>query len=123
MKRAARAVSAALICCTTAACAPHEEGSSTAGGDPTRGRAAIERYGCGSCHVIGGIAGAGGNVGPSLEGVGRRAYLGGMLPNTPANMIAWIRNPRKFDPRTAMPDLGVSENEARDMAAYFHASR
>ena len=123
MKRVARAVCAAVICCTSAACARHEEVLSAAAGDPARGRAALERYGCGTCHVIGGIAGAGANVGPSLDGVGRRAYLGGMLPNTPANMVAWIRHPRKYDPRTAMPDLGVSEDEARDMAAYFHASR
>ena len=120
---AARLACAVLVCCAGAACAPQEERIAISGGDEGRGRAALERYGCGTCHVISAVEGARGHVGPPLDGVRRRAYLAGMLPNTPANMIAWIRHPQSIDRRTAMPDLGVSEGDARDMTAYFYSAR
>ena len=94
-----------------------------AGGDPRRGLEFIQRYGCGSCHVIPKVEHTRGQVGPPLEGIAKRSYLGGVLPNTPENMMLWIRHPQKVDPRTAMPDLGVSEPEARDMTAYLYTLR
>jgi len=48
---------------------------------------AINRYVCGSCHKIPGIRGANGAVGPSLDGIGTQAYLAGVLPKTPDEMI------------------------------------
>jgi cytochrome c2 len=90
------------------------------GGDPERGQLLLRQYGCSSCHDIPGVAGARGNVGPPLEGVARRAYLGGVLPNTPENMARWIRGPQRFDPLTPMPDMQVTEPHARDMVAYLH---
>lgn len=77
-------------------------------------------YGCASCHVIPGVAGARGMVGPSLEGIASRVYLGGQLPNTPENMMLWVREPQKVSPGTAMPDLGVTEEDGRDMVAYLY---
>ena len=78
------------------------------------------KYGCASCHVIPGVAGARGVVGPSLEGIASRVYLGGKLPNTPENMTLWVREPQKVSPGTAMPDLGVTEEDGRDMVAYLY---
>jgi cytochrome c1 len=69
------------------------------------------------------VALAEGKVGPSLDGIGRRVYIAGFLPNTPANMAAWIRDPQAIDPRTAMPDLQVTEEHARDMTAYLATLR
>lgn len=92
-------------------------------GDPERGRLLLRQFGCGGCHRIPGVADAQGNVGPSLDGVAKRVYLAGMLPNSPGNMVRWIRAPRSFDPQTAMPDLGVSDEHARDMVAYLHGKR
>jgi cytochrome c2 len=90
-------------------------------GDPSRGAAAIGHYGCGGCHTIPGITGARGRVGPPLTGVGQRAYIAGQQRNTPDNLVAWIRYPRHVAPHTAMPELGVSERDARDIAAYLYA--
>lgn len=90
------------------------------GGDAERGKVAILRYGCAACHAIPGIANQGSNVGPPLAGIARRAYLGGVVPNTPADMVRWLRNPPQVDPRTAMPNMGVSEAEAKDIAAYLY---
>lgn len=92
-------------------------------GDPERGRLLLRQFGCGACHRISGVADAQGNVGPPLDGVAKRVYLGGVLPNSPANMTRWIRAPKGFDPQTAMPNLGVSEEHARDMVAYLQTLR
>ena len=89
-------------------------------GDAQHGRKAIERYGCGGCHTIPGIRGARGRVGPSLAGLSRRPYLAGSFVNEPANFIDWVRQPRRLDPTTIMPNLGVSDADARDIAAFLY---
>jgi cytochrome c2 len=92
-------------------------------GDAERGRQLLRQFACGSCHAIPGVAEADGNVGPPLGGVARRAYIAGVLPNTPQNMAAFIRDPQSADPRTAMPAMGVTEDQARDMTTYLHTLR
>jgi len=91
--------------------------------DAGRGRAAIRRYGCGSCHSIPGITGAGGLVGPPLGQIASRVYIAGVLPNEPENMIRWIQNPPAVDEKTAMPNMGVTARDARDIAAYLYTLR
>ena len=90
------------------------------GGDPARGRTLIRHYGCGSCHAIPGVAGATATVGPPLGGIASRGYIGGVLQNSPGNMMMWIRDPRAVDPHTAMPRLGVTSVHARDITAYLY---
>ncbi len=90
------------------------------GGDAESGRLLLRQFACGSCHTIPGVAAADGKVGPPLEGIARRVYLGGVLPNTPQNMMRFIRAPQQFVPRTAMPDMGIGEAHARDMVAYLY---
>lgn len=89
-------------------------------GNVHHGQRAILHYGCGGCHDIPGVAVAQGQVGPPLKGVGQRTYIAGRLRNTPDNMALWIAHPRKVDPRTAMPDLAVSDADARDITAYLY---
>lgn len=91
--------------------------------DPDRGAALMLEHGCGSCHAIPGVVGARGSVGPSLEGFRDRAYVAGVLPNQPGGLVRWLVNPPMHSPQTAMPDLGVTEDEARDMAAYLYTLR
>ena len=93
---------------------------SALGGDPENGKLLLRQFGCGSCHDIPGVAAAKGKVGPPLEGIASRIYLAGVLPNTPGSMASFIRDPQKSAPRTAMPDLGVNEEHARDMVAYLY---
>jgi cytochrome c2 len=99
------------------------EGAALTGGDPHRGVAEIRRYGCDACHTIPGVAGADREVGPPLAGIRERMYIAGVLPNTADNLVKWIRNPPAIDSKTAMPYLGVSEREARDIAAYLYSIR
>jgi cytochrome c2 len=94
-----------------------------AGANPDRGPAAIRRYGCGSCHNIPGVAGARGMVGPPLGQVSQRVFIAGVLPNEPDNMVRWIENPQGVDPKTAMPNMGVTAQDARDIAAYLYTLR
>jgi cytochrome c oxidase assembly factor CtaG/cytochrome c2 len=93
------------------------------GGDPTRGKDAIRKYGCGACHTVPGVRAARGMVGPSLEGIASRTFLGGQLPNTPDNMKKWIRFPQSVEKGTAMPDMHVTDEDARDIAAYLYTLR
>lgn len=94
-----------------------------AGGDPDRAPALIRQYGCGTCHRIPGVDGARGGVGPPLIHFAERAYVAGVLPNTPANLMHWIRNPQSVVPGNAMPEMGVAEQDARDIAAYLYTLR
>src|SRR4051812_37568802 len=77
----------------------------TGGGDPARGKKIIERYGCGTCHIIPGVRMAKALVGPSLEHMASRTYVAGVLINTPENMAKWIVDPPDIDHKTAMPKL------------------
>ncbi|MFC0131052.1 c-type cytochrome [Massilia eurypsychrophila] len=92
-------------------------------GNPERGRVALTQYACRACHMIPGVTGSEVYVGRPLGGLARRSFIAGSLPNTQENLVKWIRNPKAVDPMTAMPVLGVSETDARDMAAYLLTTR
>lgn len=102
---------------------PEEEAARLTGGDPAKGAALIRQYGCNACHTIPGIEGARGSIGPPLNGIAARTYLGGQLPNTPDNMMRWIRDPQSIERGTAMPNVGATEEETRHMAAYLYTLR
>ena len=92
-------------------------------GNVDAGKAAIARYACGACHIIPGIPSGTGRVGPSLRGMSKRAMIAGKFANAPDDMIRWIRQPQEMVPGIAMPDQPVTEQEARDIAAYLYTLR
>jgi len=108
-------VSAMLVACGETA-APR----TVAGGDAQLGRRLIEQYQCGACHAIPGVAAAGGAVGPPLAGFGRHSYIAGRFANVPDALVRWLIDPPARKPGTMMPNLGLSEAEARHMAAYLY---
>jgi cytochrome c len=120
VKRAAVLLVALLVATVIAGCGTGKGGRVVPGGDADRGARLIERYGCGGCHTIPGIRGAKGRIGPELEDVARRRLIAGRLQNTPENLMRWIQNPQRIDPGTVMPDLGVTKDEARDIASYLY---
>lgn len=93
------------------------------GADAERGREAIARYGCGACHVVPGVRGARGRVGPQLADFSSQIYIAGQAANVPENLIVWLQNPEEISPGTAMPNLAVTEEDARDIAAYLYTLR
>jgi cytochrome c2 len=90
------------------------------GGNPEHGMKVVDEKGCGACHRIPGLRAARGVVGPPLELFARRSFIGGRLPNTPQNLVRWLKDPRAIDPSTAMPMLGLDDGEARDVAAFLY---
>jgi cytochrome c len=118
-----------LLLLFTAACGrpdsdmPADPAPVVEGGDATRGIEALTAYGCGACHVIPGVPDASSPLGPSLADLGRRRELAGGLPNTPDNLMRWIQNPQQIDPGSGMPDLEVTDEDARHMAAYLYTLR
>ncbi|MBY0226950.1 MAG: c-type cytochrome [Hyphomicrobium sp.] len=91
--------------------------------NPENGAKLILKVGCGLCHRIPGIESAKGNVGPPLDGIGTRIFIAGKLNNTTDNMVRWLRFPQEVVPGNAMPDMGLNEEEARDIAAYLATIR
>lgn len=89
-------------------------------GDVAAGKQALQQYLCATCHRIPGIVGANQHVGPPLDGIGKRKYIGGVVPNTPENMVRWLLDPKQIDPLSAMPNLHVTEKDARDIAAFLY---
>jgi cytochrome c len=101
----------------------HAASITTGGGDAKAGRDAIRKYGCYACHTIDGVPGAHGLVGPPLDGIATREYIAGELPNTAPNMMRWIQHPHQVEPHTLMPEMGVTEQDSRDIAAYLYTLR
>lgn len=121
----APAIGICLVVSLVAGCRPSatSEASIIAGGDIERGRSAIGKYGCAACHTIPGIRGANATVGPPLDRIAVRSYLGGHLTNSPDNMMKWIQRPQEVDPKNVMPNMGVTDQDARDIAAYLYTLR
>jgi len=89
-------------------------------GKVAAGQVAFGKYSCGACHTLLGVSGANGTVGPPLDGVAARGIIGGRLANNPANMMQWIQDPQHVSPGTAMPNLGVTPEDSRDIAAFLY---
>jgi cytochrome c len=89
-------------------------------GDPRRGATLVKHYQCGTCHLIPEIDDAAGNVGPPLLHVGTRTYLAGFIHNSPENMARWIQDPQKALPGNAMPRMGVTPQDSRDITAFLY---
>jgi mono/diheme cytochrome c family protein len=98
-----------------------ESAKALTAGDPAHGGPLMRRFGCGGCHTIPGIPGADGKVGPSLEKLRERVFIAGRLRNSGDTLVRWILKPQDFDAHAAMPPTGITESEARDVAAYLYA--
>ena len=93
------------------------------GGNASRGAQVINQFRCGACHMIPGIHDARGLVAPPLMYFSERTFIAGEVPNTPDNLVRWIRSPQSIESGTAMPALGLSDQQARDVAAYLYTLR
>jgi cytochrome c1 len=89
-------------------------------GNAERGAQLIRFYGCSTCHTIPGVQGADGVVGPPLNFFSRRTYIAGMLPNNSDNLVTWIKDPQYVVPGNVMPNMGVNDRDARDIASYLY---
>ena len=81
----------------------------------------MQRLECGACHVIPGVSGARGQVGPSLEQYGRRVYIAGKFPRDEARLARWIADAPSLSPGTAMPKIDMTQAEARAISIYLYS--
>jgi cytochrome c1 len=113
-----------LTLCTGASLACHGETVEAAYAIDERaadtGREVIRQQGCGACHTIPGVPGARGLVGPPLTAFGRRGYIAGRVSNNRSNLVRWLLDPRTVDPMTVMPRVGLTDQQARQAAAYLY---
>ena len=126
MRQLAASIATVLLCSLAAGCTGGQviRGYTVRmNGDPQHGADLIRSYGCGSCHTIPGIYTARGVVGPPLYFFSRRTMIAGELPNSPDNLVCWLQHPKTVEPGTAMPDLGLSTDQAQDIAAYLYTLR
>lgn len=93
------------------------------GDEAKRGKDHIQYYGCGSCHTIPGVPGAHATVGPPLDRMAIRTYIAGTLPNSPEHLALWIQHPQQVHPGTAMPELDVTPQDAKEIAEYLEELR
>jgi cytochrome c len=112
---------ALLIACDPARKNRIDEIRRTTGGDPRTGQQTIHKYGCQACHTIPGVQDAKAVVGPPLDHWSKRVYIAGEIPNTPENLKKWIQHPTKIEPKTAMPEMGVNDQDSADIAAYLYS--
>lgn len=110
----------ALILGLTSCDDSRSDPTSMAIGNSQHGKLIMHNYGCDSCHTIPGVQGAEGLVGPPLDRMAQRVYIGGVLANTPENMIRWLRNPQEVDKLTAMPNVGLTDEDAHDITSYLY---
>ena len=117
-----RCVVLAVVLVSVCACGKSSEqlAEQITGGKTAEGKTKISHYGCASCHTIPGVRGADALVGPPLERIASRSYIGGVLNNTPDNMILWLKDPPAIAPKTAMPNMHITEADARDIASYLY---
>ncbi len=92
-------------------------GQVEAGAPP--GKALFLQKGCVACHTIEGVSS--GTVGPNLTHQGSNPQIAGVLPNNKDNVIKWISNPPAVKPGTAMPNLGLTPDEAAQIADYLQS--
>lgn len=107
-----------------AACNRGEQPAATAAeppiGNAQRGKLLAAQYGCNVCHILPGVEGPQGALGPSLAGVASRPSISnGTVQNTPANLIQYVQEPQKLNPQSTMPALGIPSGDAQDIAAYL----
>jgi cytochrome c2 len=125
-RRLPRLLALAVACAGLAGCdvsdTPSGESKVIQGGDPARGRTIVASgaHGCTACHAVPGIRAPRGVVGPPLHGLARRSLIAGRLPNTPAVLVAFLANPPALAPETGMPDVGLTPEQARHVAAYLY---
>lgn len=94
-------------------------GGGAVAGDAARGERLFIDYGCAACHQVSGVRQATGRVGPALDDYHEQRIIAGVLPNTDGHLAAWIQDPSAYAPNTAMPDVGVTAEDATDLAAFI----
>jgi mono/diheme cytochrome c family protein len=77
-------------------------------GDAEAGKKVVEDIGCLGCHQINGT---GNSFAPDLSRVGGKVNADWLF--------AWVRNPQDYQPKTLMPNLRLTDEQAAHVTAYL----
>jgi cytochrome c2 len=103
------------VCAAAASCGGGSEAHRTA-----HAKTLIANH-CAACHQVPGVAGAQGRVGPSLDHIRGQQIIAGYFANSPDTLTRWIEHPQAMLPGNAMPDMGLSHEQAMTIADYLYA--
>jgi cytochrome c len=76
---------------------------------------------CAGCHQVPGVARAHGRVGPSLAGIAHQQIIAGHFVNSPLMLARWIAYPQVLLPGDAMPQTGITLEQAQSIATYLYS--
>lgn len=92
-------------------------------GMAAEGRRVFDQYSCVNCHAVAGVA-TNATAAPDLTHVAARETLGGcVITNTPESLARWLRNPQGLKPGCLMPNFGLTEDQVRQLVAFFEAKK
>ncbi len=85
-----------------------------------RGRETFLALACTGCHTVKGTS-ASGKVGPDLSTIAsKKSIAGGAIsPVNEDTLTRWIKNPQAMKPNTTMPNLGLSDEQVRDIVQWL----
>jgi cytochrome c len=110
----------AIACNRAEPPAPVSQQPAAPAADAQRGAQLAAQYGCNVCHIMPGVEGAQGSLGPSLAGVATRPAISmGTVPNNPQNLTKFIQDPPSLNPQSTMPPMGIPDTDAQDITAYL----
>ncbi len=87
------------------------------GGSSAKGKLIFNEVGCQACHVIGDETKVREKRNTSYDIAPELSHVSGKL--SPDFIYDWIKNPRHYNPTTKMPNLRLTDSEARDIVAYL----
>jgi cytochrome c2 len=102
-----------------------EDAVAMVGGDALTGERLMNEYACLGCHTMAGHRSGTRSAGvhaPPLDELLSRVYILDSVPNTPDNLVAFIRDPEHVAPGTRMPWVGATVSDARDIASYLYST-
>ncbi len=75
---------------------------------------------CAVCHTVSGTD-AKGQVGPNLTHLASRGTIAaGIMDRTDENLATWLRDPTAVKPGSLMPNLGLTDDEIKDLVTYLN---
>jgi len=83
-----------------------------------QGKEIFTKSACVGCHTINGVSL--GQIGPDLTHfASRHTFAGSLMKTTPENLAKWVENPGHMKPGALMPNLGLTGEQSKAVAAYL----
>lgn len=89
--------------------------------DAIKGLETFQKMSCVSCHAINGT-GATARYAPDLTHFASRSQFGsGIADNNHENLVRWLKNPQDVKPGVLMPNFNLTDEQVKELSAYFES--